>query len=199
MSGSLARSLATILRSKANKVVAHEAPAIIYGNSVSQVSRRVPDPEVMPEVASEIMPTQEVVPESSTTIEVDGVVSDITPPEAAVADAADDLTPITPEAQPTPTTAPKANAAPIEEVQKDMLDEAVQLADQADDFMATSIDQYDTRQNWQPNFDTIDTDEKTQSLIAGLADQYLGEIDEARRGIIRDQELNDMARARSKA
>ena len=194
MSGSLARSLATILRSKANKVVAHEAPAIIYGNSVSQVSRRVPDPEVMPEVASEIMPTQEVVPESSTTIEVDGVVSDITPPEAAVADAADDLTPITPEAQPTPTTAPKANAAPIEEVQKDMLDEAVQLADQADDFMATSIDQYDTRQNWQPNFDTIDTDEKTQSLIAGLADQYLGEIDEARRGIIRDQELNDMAR-----
>ena len=96
--------------------------------------------------------------------------------------------------------AAKANAVPIEEVQKDMLDEAVQLADQADDFMATSIDQYDTRQNWQPNFDTIDTDEKTQSLIAGLADQYLDEIDEARRGIIRDQELNEMAsRARSKA
>ena len=57
MSGSLARSLATILRSKANKVVAHEAPAIIYGNSVSQVSRRVPDPEVMPEVASHLKPS----------------------------------------------------------------------------------------------------------------------------------------------
>ncbi len=156
----------------------------------------------MPETASDVMPTEEamVEPSSSTIMEVDGVVSDITPPEAAVADAIDDLTTITPEAQQMPVAdvpvppAAKANAVPIEEVQKDMLDEAVQLADQADDFMATSIDEYDTRQNWQPNFDTIDTDEKTQSLIAGLADQYLDEIDEARRGVIRDQELNDMAR-----
>ena len=208
---SLAKTLATILMSKVNKEVAQETPAIIYGNSVSQVSRNVPDPEaivpemasdVMPEAASDVMPTQEamVEPSSSTIMEVDGVVSDITPPEAAVADAIDDLTTITPETQQMPVAdvpvppAAKANAVPVEEVQKDMLDEAVQLADQADDFMATSIDEYDTRQNWQPNFDTIDTDEKTQSLIAGLADQYLDEIDEARRGVIRDQELNDMAR-----
>ena len=208
---SLAKTLSTILMSKVNKQVAQETPAIIYGNSVSQISRNVPDPEaivpemasdVMPETASDVMPTEEamVEPSSSTIMEVDGVVSDITPPEAAVADAIDDLTTITPEAQQMPVAdvpvppAAKANAVPIEEVQKDMLDEAVQLADQADDFMATSIDEYDTRQNWQPNFDTIDTDEKTQSLIAGLADQYLDEIDEARRGIIRDQELNDMAR-----
>jgi hypothetical protein len=208
---SLAKTLSTILMSKVNKQVAQETPAIIYGNSVSQMSRNVPDPEaivpemasdVMPETASDVMPTEEamVEPSSSTIMEVDGVVSDITPPEAAVADAIDDLTTITPEAQQMPVAdvpvppAAKANAVPIEEVQKDMLDEAVQLADQADDFMATSIDEYDTRQNWQPNFDTIDTDEKTQSLIAGLADQYLDEIDEARRGIIRDQELNDMAR-----
>ena len=208
---SLAKTLATILMSKVNKEVAQETPAIIYGNSVSQVSRNVPDPEaivpemasdVMPEAASDVMPTQEamVEPSSSTIMEVDGVVSDITPPEAAVADAIDDLTTITPEAQQMPVAevtvppAAKANAVPVEEVQKDMLDEAVQLADQADDFMATSIDEYDTRQNWQPNFDTIDTDEKTQSLIAGLADQYLDEIDEARRGVIRDQEINDMAR-----
>jgi hypothetical protein len=211
MSGSLAKTLATILMSKANKQVAQETPAIIYGNSVSQISRNVPDPEaivpemasdVMPETASDVIPTEEamVEPSSSTIMEVDGVVSDITPPEAAVADAIDDITTITPEAQQMPVAdvpvppAAKANAVPIEEVQKDMLDEAVQLADQADDFMATSIDQYDTRQNWQPNFDTIDTDEKTQSLIAGLADQYLDEIDEARRGVIRDQELNEMAR-----
>jgi len=211
MSGSLAKTLSTILMSKVNKQVAQETPAIIYGNSVSQISRNVPDPEaivpemasdVMPETASDVMPTEEamVEPSSSTIMEVDGVVSDITPPEAAVADAIDDLTTITPEAQQMPVAdvpvppAAKANAVPIEEVQKDMLDEAVQLADQADDFMATSIDEYDTRQNWQPNFDTIDTDEKTQSLIAGLADQYLDEIDEARRGVIRDQELNDMAR-----
>ena len=211
MSGSLAKTLSTILMSKVNKQVAQETPAIIYGNSVSQMSRNVPDPEaivpemasdVMPETASDVMPTEEamVEPSSSTIMEVDGVVSDITPPEAAVADAIDDLTTITPEAQQMPVAdvpvppAAKANAVPIEEVQKDMLDEAVQLADQADDFMATSIDEYDTRQNWQPNFDTIDTDEKTQSLIAGLADQYLDEIDEARRGVIRDQELNDMAR-----
>ena len=208
---SLAKTLATILMSKANKQVAQETPAIIYGNSVSQISRNVPDPEaivpemasdVMPETASDVMPTEEamVEPSSSTIMEVDGVVSDITPPEAAVADAIDDITTITPEAQQMPVAdvpvppAAKANAVPIEEVQKDMLDEAVQLADQADDFMATSIDEYDTRQNWQPNFDTIDTDEKTQSLIAGLADQYLDEIDEARRGVIRDQELNEMAR-----
>jgi hypothetical protein len=208
---SLAKTLSTILMSKVNKQVAQETPAIIYGNSVSQMSRNVPDPEaivpemasdVMPETASDVMPTEEamVEPSSSTIMEVDGVVSDITPPEAAVADAIDDLTTITPEAQQMPVAdvpvppAAKANAVPIEEVQKDMLDEAVQLADQADDFMATSIDEYDTRQNWQPNFDTIDTDEKTQSLIAGLADQYLDEIDEARRGVIRDQELNDMAR-----
>mgnify|MGYP000111736746 FL=1 len=208
---SLAKTLSTILMSKVNKQVAQETPAIIYGNSVSQISRNVPDPEaivpemasdVMPETASDVMPTEEamVEPSSSTIMEVDGVVSDITPPEAAVADAIDDLTTITPEAQQMPVAdvpvppAAKANAVPIEEVQKDMLDEAVQLADQADDFMATSIDEYDTRQNWQPNFDTIDTDEKTQSLIAGLADQYLDEIDEARRGVIRDQELNDMAR-----
>ena len=208
---SLAKTLATILMSKANKQVAQETPAIIYGNSVSQISRNVPDPEaivpemasdVMPETASDVMPTEEamVEPSSSTIMEVDGVVSDITPPEAAVADAIDDITTITPEAQQMPVAdvpvppAAKANAVPVEEVQKDMLDEAVQLADQADDFMATSIDQYDTRQNWQPNFDTIDTDEKTQSLIAGLADQYLDEIDEARRGIIRDQELTEMAR-----
>ena len=208
---SLAKTLATILMSKANKQVAQETPAIIYGNSVSQISRNVPDPEaivpemasdVMPETASDVMPTEEamVEPSSSTIMEVDGVVSDITPPEAAVADAIDDITTITPEAQQIPVAdvpvppAAKANAVPIEEVQKDMLDEAVQLADQADDFMATSIDEYDTRQNWQPNFDTIDTDEKTQSLIAGLADQYLDEIDEARRGVIRDQELNEMAR-----
>mgnify|MGYP003644920520 FL=1 len=208
---SLAKTLATILMSKANKQVAQETPAIIYGNSVSQISRNVPDPEaivpemasdVMPETASDVMPTEEamVEPSSSTIMEVDGVVSDITPPEAAVADAIDDITTITPEAQQMPVAdvpvppAAKANAVPVEEVQKDMLDEAVQLADQADDFMATSIDQYDTRQNWQPNFDTIDTDEKTQSLIAGLADQYLDEIDEARRGVIRDQELNEMAR-----
>ena len=203
MSGSLAKTLATILTSKVTKEVAQETPAIIYGNSVSQVSRNVPDPEaIVPEMASEVMPTQDIAPDpsASTMMEVDGVVSDITPPEAAVADAIDDLTTITPEAQQMPATdvpvppAAKANAVPIEEVQKDMLDEAVQLADQADDFMATSIDQYDTRQNWQPNFDTIDTDEKTQSLIAGLADQYLDEIDEARRGIIRDQELTEMAR-----
>ena len=181
MSGSLAKTLATILTSKVTKEVAQETPAIIYGNSVSQVSRNVPDPEaIVPEMASEVMPTQDIAPDpsASTMMEVDGVVSDITPPEAAVADAIDDLTTITPEAQQMPATdvpvppAAKANAVPIEEVQKDMLDEAVQLADQADDFMATSIDQYDTRQNWQPNFDTIDTDEKTQSLIAGLADQY---------------------------
>ena len=208
---SLAKTLATILMSKVNKEVAQETPAIIYGNSVSQVSKNAPDPEavmpemtseVMPETASEVMPSQEIAPEppSSTIMDVDGVVSDITPPEAAAADAIDDITTITPEAQQIPVPdvpvppAAKANAVPIEEVQKDMLDEAVQLADQADDFMATSIDQYDTRQNWQPNFDTIDTDEKTQSLIAGLADQYLDEIDEARRGVIRDQELNDMAR-----
>ena len=54
MSGSLSSSLATILRSKVNKMVAQESPAIIPGNSVSQVSRNVPDPEaVMPEVMPE--------------------------------------------------------------------------------------------------------------------------------------------------
>ena len=206
MSGSLSSSLATILRSKVNKMVAQESPAIIPGNSVSQVSRNVPDPEaimpevmpeVMPEAASEVMPTQDVAPEASvnTMMDVDGVVTDITPPGATVANAADDLTPITPEAQQVPEPAtPEVDAIPIEEVQRDMLDEAVQLADQADDFIATTIDEYDTRQNWQPNFDTIDTDEKTQSLIAGLADQYVDEIDEARRGIIRDQELTEMAK-----
>jgi hypothetical protein len=154
-------------------------------------------PEVMPEAASEVMPTQDVAPEASvnTMMDVDGVVTDITPPGATVANAADDLTPITPEAQQVPEPAtPEVDAIPIEEVQRDMLDEAVQLADQADDFIATTIDEYDTRQNWQPNFDTIDTDEKTQSLIAGLADQYVDEIDEARRGIIRDQELTEMAK-----
>ena len=66
----------------------------------------MPDPEaivpemasdVMPETASDVMPTEEamVEPSSSTIMEVDGVVSDITPPEAAVADAIDDITTIT--------------------------------------------------------------------------------------------------------
>ena len=219
MIGSMAKTLATILRSKASAEVAQELPGMVSGASVSQVARNSPDPaaampEVMPEnatqiapeaapevvpeiiqeAAAEAMPPQEVVPDpsSTTTIEVDGVIVDdlspvvteATPPAAAVVEGVDGAAPITPE----------ADAVPIEEVQRDMLGEVDDLAAEADDFIATSIDDYDTRQNWQPNFDTIDTDEKTKSLVAGLADRYVDEIDEARRGIIRDEQMQDMAK-----
>tara|TARA_R110002074_G_scaffold147100_2_gene297583 strand:+ start:190 stop:3060 length:2871 start_codon:yes stop_codon:yes gene_type:complete len=194
MIGPLAKSLATILRSKVNKEVAQEVAPVLHNTPTRAVNQvTVPD-EVLP---TEALPTESIEPEvsSSTITEVDGAVSEVIPTEAAA--VADDLAPITLDAEQTPVPAATEavpTAKPIEEVQAEMLDEAVTLADEADDFMATSIDQYDTRQSWQPNFDTIDTDDKAKSLIAGLSERYAGEIDEARRGVIRDQELNDLAR-----
>lgn len=73
------------------------------------------------------------------------------------------------------------------------LDEAGKQADEAVDFMSTSLDEYDTTQNWQPNFNHIQGDEDTQSLIAGLADRYSTEIDEARRGVVHDEEATALA------
>ena len=207
MIGNLASSLATILRSKVNKEVAQEVAPLLHNTPTRAPKQAAVPDEVLP---TEALPTESIEPEvsSSTMIDGDGIASDVMPTEAAVIDdipvVADDLTPIAPEnSQPPADLAPEVNPAapkvdqtvpPIEESQPGMLDDADGLAAEADNFMATSIDQYDTRQSWQPNFDTIETDDQTKSLVAGLADRYAGEIDEARRGVIRDQELNDMAR-----
>ena len=207
MIGNLASSLATILRSKVNKEVAQEVAPLLHNTPTRAPKQAAVPDEVLP---TEALPTESIEPEvsSSTMAEGDGIASNVMPTEAAVIDdipvATDDLTPIAPEnSQPPADLAPEVNPAapkvdqtvpPIEESQPGMLDDADGLAAEADNFMATSIDQYDTRQSWQPNFDTIETDDQTKSLVAGLADRYAGEIDEARRGVIRDQELNDMAR-----
>lgn len=83
---------------------------------------------------------------------------------------------------------------PEPEIDGDILTESGERAQRGKEFMATSIDDYDTTKSWQPNFNTIDTDEQTQSMIAGLADNYSTEIDEARRGQIHDIELHSLAR-----
>jgi len=200
---SLAASLARILRSKVAPEIVTEVPAIIPRNNPGPFKPAPSAPqEAVPE--SPLMPVVEAAPEQSinTKMEVDGVVSDITPGQIV-----DDIVPNQAQPEINLEINPPANAAPtppgtvvnqstpdIDQVQADMLDEAVSRADEANDFMATSIDDYDTSQNWMPNFDHVDSNEKSQSLVAGLADRFVDEIDESRRGIIRDEQLYDMAK-----
>ena len=192
---SLAASLARILRSKVAPEIVTEVPSIIPRNN--------PGPfKAAPSAPQEAMPEAP----SSTKIEVDGVVSEIIP-EAMPGQIVDDIVPnqaqpeinveINPPgnaASPPPGTVVNQSTPDIDQVQADMLDEAVSRADEANDFMATSIDDYDTTQNWMPNFDHVDSNEKSQSLVAGLADRFVDEIDESRRGIIRDEQLYEMAK-----
>ena len=84
-------------------------------------------------------------------------------------------------------TAPVADAAPERIIPEDA------DAEEVTQFMRTGIEGYDTTKSWQPNFNTIETDEDSQAVIAGLAEKYSGEIDEARRGVIHDEQLNAMA------
>lgn len=74
-----------------------------------------------------------------------------------------------------------------------VIPEADDRAAEAKQFMDTGLEGYDTTASWQPNFNTITTDEDSQAVIAGLAEKYSTEIDEARRGVVHDEQLHAMA------
>ena len=215
----LAASLARILTSRVAREAAQEAPALIPRQrpNVAPVEEVIPVEQVVP--TEQVLPTQEAAPEVSVVVDeavpgpiLDEVVPEQVLPEEAipeqalpevVADAVPEqaLPEVIPEqaAIDTPPIAAAIDEAqpsvvPIKAVQSEVIDTADSLAVEAGEFMSTSLDEYDTTTSWQPNFDHIDSDEQTQSLVAGLADRFVDEIDEARRGVIRDEQLYDMAK-----
>ena len=124
---------------------------------------------------------------------VDMAQEDALAPQALQTDGVDQ-TPLDPSAPAATRIDTAANdATPVEEIAPERIIPEDADAEEATQFMKTGIEGYDTTKSWQPNFKTIETDEDSQAVIAGLAEKYSGEIDEARRGVIHDEQLHEMA------
>lgn len=65
--------------------------------------------------------------------------------------------------------------------------------DLADNLLSKDLDQFDANDSWQPNFDTFETTDDVKATIANMAERNAGSIDEARRGVVTDQQLKSLA------
>jgi hypothetical protein len=108
-------------------------------------------------------------------------------PETAVVDepvqpaVLDDLPPETPA-----STVPADNA-PAAVDPTDPLAVKAQALDEA------QLDNFDLDADHQPNFDVINTTDDVKALVAEVAQQNAGKIDEARRGTITNEQLHGLA------
>jgi len=58
---------------------------------------------------------------------------------------------------------------------------------------STDLDDFETTNSWQMNFDTIEQPDDVKSIIAVMADSNKVNIDEARRGVIGDEQLRGLS------
>jgi hypothetical protein len=65
--------------------------------------------------------------------------------------------------------------------------------DLADNLLSKDLDQFDANDSWQPNFDTFETTDDVKATIANMAERNKVSIDEARRGVVTDQQLKLLA------
>lgn len=59
--------------------------------------------------------------------------------------------------------------------------------------LSTNLDQFDTNDAWQPNFDTFETTDDVTGTIAAMADRNKASIQEARRDVVTDEQLKHLA------
>lgn len=57
----------------------------------------------------------------------------------------------------------------------------------------SKLTDFDTTDNWQMNFDTIESEDDIKSVIAHMAEKNKSQIDEARRGVVGDEQLKGLA------
>ena len=71
--------------------------------------------------------------------------------------------------------------------------EVKEMLDKANDITNAELKQFNTTDSHQVNFETIESGEDVSATIAQMADNNKLEIDEARRGIITDEQLTGLA------
>lgn len=57
----------------------------------------------------------------------------------------------------------------------------------------SKLSDFDTTDSWQMNFDTIETEDEIKSVIAHMAEKNKTQIEEARRGVVSDEQLKGLA------